>query len=407
MRILQLCKKFPYPLKDGESIAVTHLSRALNDLGCEVTLLSMNTTKHFCDITKLPKTYNHFKEIHAVKVNNNTNPWTAFWNIFSSESYHITRFISKNFEAKLIEVLTENTFDVIQLETPILSSYIPVIRKHTDAIIAMRSHNVEYEIWARYAENQKFFPYKWYLKKAAEKLQNFEQKYMNDYDLVLALTSRDLKILKKEGLSKPNYVIPIGLDVRDYKPDVSCFKKAPSVSFIGSLDWMPNQEGLKWFVENVWETITDKFPNAELHVAGRNTPSWVKNMDKKGVIIHGEVPNSIEFINQHSIMIVPLFSGSGMRVKILEGMALGKVVVTTALGLEGIDATDDQNVLICNSPEGFIYNLTQCFKKSENLPAIGISAQELTAEYYDNLQIGKKLVGIYQKHLAKKSAFVR
>jgi len=401
MRILQLCKKFPYPLKDGESIAVTHLSRALNDLGCKVTLLSMNTTKHFCDITKLPKTYNHFQEIHAVKVNNNTNPWTAFWNIFSKESYHITRFINNKFESKLIEVLKENTFDVIQLETPILSSYIPVIRQHTDAIIAMRSHNVEYEIWARFAENQEFFLKKWYLKKAAEKLRNFEQKYMNDYDLVLALTSRDLKILKKEGLSKPNYVIPIGLDVRDYKPDVSCFKKPPTISFIGSLDWMPNQEGLKWFVENVWETLIQKFPNAELHVAGRNTPKWVTNMNKKGVIIHGEVPDSIEFINKHSIMIVPLFSGSGMRVKILEGMALGKVVVTTALGLEGIDATDDENVLICNSPEGFIYNLTQCFEKYENLPAIGHSAQELTAEYYDNLQIGKKLVGIYQKYMLK------
>ena len=399
MRILQLCKKFPYPLKDGESIAVTHLSKALNDLGCDVTLLSMNTTKHYCDVTKLPKTFNHYKEIHAVRVNNNTNYLTAFLNIFSKESYHITRFVSKQFEEKLIEILKENTFDVVQIETPILSFYIPIIRKYSKALVAMRSHNVEYEIWDRYAENQTFAPLRWYWKSVAEKLQRFEQKYLNQYDLVLALTGRDLKLLKKEGLKKPNYVIPIGLDVRNYKPDFSCYKKPPTIGFIGSLDWMPNQEGLKWFVENVWGQIIDLYPNVELHVAGRHTPKWVKNMNQQGVVIHGEVPNAKDFINQHSIMIVPLFSGSGMRVKILEGMALGRVVVTTELGLEGIDAKDYDEVLLSNSEEGFLYNISNCLKNPKTLPAIGHSAQELAAQKYDNLQIGKQLVAIYREHL--------
>lgn len=403
MRILQICKKFPYPLKDGESIAVTHLSKALNDLNCEVTLLSMNTTKHYCDVTKLPKTYNHFKEIHAVRVNNNTNYFSAFLNLFSKESYHITRFVSKKFENKLIEILKENTFDVIQMETPILSFYIPTIRKYSNALVALRSHNVEYEIWDRFAENQTISPLRWYWKSVGEKLQRYEQKYLNEYDLVLALTARDLKLLKKEGLRKPSYIIPIGLDVRNYKADFSCYKKPPTIGFIGSLDWMPNQEGLKWFVEKVWVEIVKLYPNAELHVAGRNTPKWVKKMEQTGVIIHGEVPNSIEFINQHSVMIVPLFSGSGMRVKILEGMALGKVVVTTEMGLEGIDAVDYDEVLISNSQEGFLYNISNCFKNADTLPAIGHNAQELAAQKYDNLQIGKKLVAIYKERLKVRS----
>lgn len=407
MRILQLCKKFPFPLKDGESIAVTHLSRALNDLGCEVTLLSMNTTKHYCDIRTLPESFNHYRQLHAVKVNNNTNWFSAFFNIFSRESYHITRFISDEFEQKLKEVLKNNTFDVVQLETPILSSYIPVIRKHSKALIAMRSHNVEYEIWDRFAENQKFFPLRWYLKKAADKLRFFEQKHLNNYDLVLGLTARDLNILKHEGLRKPSSVIPIGLDVRDYQPDFSCYKKAPSISFIGSLDWMPNQEGLKWFVENVWDTLIEKYPDLTLHVAGRNTPSWVKSLRKKGVVIHGEVPDSKKFINEHSIMVVPLFSGSGMRVKILEGMALGKVVITTELGLEGIDAEDGKEVLISNSPEGFIYHISNCLEKQSEMPALGQRAQELVATTYDNIQIGKKLVNIYKKHLNKETEITR
>lgn len=402
MKILQLCKKFPFPLKDGESIAVTHLSRALNDLNCEVTLLSMNTTKHFCDIPRLPKTFNHYKNIHAVTVNNNTNWVSAFLNIFSKDSYHITRFISKKFEAKLIEVLKSETFDVIQLETPILSDYIPVIEKHSKALIAMRSHNVEYEIWDRFAENQRFLPLKWYLKQAADKLRFYEQKHLNNYDLVLGLTQRDLKILKKEGLAKPNAVIPIGLDVRDYKADFSSYKNKPSISFIGSLDWMPNQEGLGWFLENVWDELKSKFPELTLHVAGRHTPKWVKNVSRDGVIIHGEVPDAIEFINKHSVMIVPLFSGSGMRVKILEGMALGKVVVSTELGLEGIDAKDGEEVLISNSVKEYIDNISDILENPKKMPAMGLRAQELAASSYDNLQIGKKLVTVYKNNLAKK-----
>ncbi|MEZ5058935.1 MAG: glycosyltransferase family 4 protein [Saprospiraceae bacterium] len=399
MRILQLCKKFPFPLKDGESIAVTHLSRALNDLGCEVTLLSMNTSKHYCDVSRLPDDYNHYKEIHHVKVNNKVKWWEAFWNIFSEESYHITRFISKDFEEKLIQVLKSETFDVVQLETPVLSAYIPVIRKHSKALVAMRSHNVEHEIWERMAENQKFFPLKWYLRQAANKLKRYELKHLNDYDLLLAITSRDLKILKEMGLKKPSSVIPIGLDVRDYKPDLKSFQAAPSLSFIGSLDWMPNQEGLRWFLENVWSEIKEKHPQITLHVAGRNTPPWVKNLKIDGIKVLGEIADSIKFINQHSIMVVPLFSGSGMRVKILEGMALGKVVISTSLGLEGIDATDNKEVFVANDPISFIEHLSNCIEDQKKMLEIGRQAQELVAEQYDNLQIAKKLAKVYKNHL--------
>ena len=100
MKILQLCKKFPYPLKDGESIAVTYLSKALNKQGCEVTLLSMNTSKHHCNIEELPASYNQFKEIHVIDVDNSIKIAEAFLNLFTKKSYHVSRFISKDFEEK-------------------------------------------------------------------------------------------------------------------------------------------------------------------------------------------------------------------------------------------------------------------------------------------------------------------
>ena len=153
MRILQLCKKFPYPLKDGESIAVNSLSKSLHELGCEVTLLAMNTRKHFYDTRKLPSSFTHYQQIHTVTLDNRIKPLEAFANLFSRDSYHISRFVSSGFQQALVRLLREESFDVIQLETLYLAPYIPLIRRHSDALVAMRAHNVEHEIWQRIAAN--------------------------------------------------------------------------------------------------------------------------------------------------------------------------------------------------------------------------------------------------------------
>ena len=145
-RILQLTKKFPFPLKDGESIAVTNLSQSLKVLDCEITLLSMNTIKHYLDIDSLPPSFDHYHEIYTVKLDNRVTPLGAFINLFSRESFHVNRFFFKAFRDKLTDLLHKNQYDVIQLETLYLAPYIDLIRKYSNAQVVMRSHNVEFEI---------------------------------------------------------------------------------------------------------------------------------------------------------------------------------------------------------------------------------------------------------------------
>src|SRR5687768_4301148 len=101
MKVLFLCKKFPYPLKDGESIAVSNLCRELKSLGCEITLLCMNTSKHYVDPKGLPPEYNYFKNIYSVDLDNSVTPWKAMASLLSGESYHISRFNSSVFRDKL------------------------------------------------------------------------------------------------------------------------------------------------------------------------------------------------------------------------------------------------------------------------------------------------------------------
>jgi polysaccharide biosynthesis protein PslH len=395
MKILQLCKKFPYPPKDGESIAVTSLSKSLNELGCDVTLLAMNTVRHFFNTSTLPRHFNHYSDIHTVEVDNRIKPWDAFMNLFSPDSYHISRFVSTQFRDRLISLLKQGNFDLVQLETLYLAPYIPYIRQYSDAVIAMRAHNVEHEIWQRITDNTPFYPKRWYLDHLTRKLKSYEIEQLNNYDILVAITQRDLHTFRELGYRNAAVVTPIGIEAARYKPDFGSFHRDLSVAFIGSLDWMPNQEGLTWFLEKVWCHAVREFPDLKLHIAGRNTPAWMRHMSLKNVVVHGEVPDAPDFINQHSIMVVPLLSGSGMRAKILEGMALGKVVLSTKLGLEGIHARHKSEVIVADHPEQFIQGIKYCYRKKGKLEQFGRRAQEFVARNYHSREIARNLLKTY------------
>jgi polysaccharide biosynthesis protein PslH len=400
MRVLQLCKKFPYPLKDGESLAIFHLSRALNQLGCSVTLLAMNTAKHPFDLKLLPADFDHYQSINAVPVDNRVKLGPALANLFSGESYHISRYISSDFERKLIQILESQEFDWVQLETLYLAPYIPLIRKYSKAPVAMRAHNVEHEIWERLTHNTRSPLKGWYLNKLTKKLKAYEISQLGQYDLLLPITDRDARHFEAMGYRGKSLVLPIGLDLGKYQGDPSSFNGPLSMAYIGSLDWMPNQEGLEWFLNKIWSALGARFPDVELHIAGRNTPGWLRRMNRKNVHVHGEVADAAAFINAHSVLVVPLLSGSGMRAKILEGMALGKVVLSTSMGLEGIDAADKREVLIADTPEQFADALDFCQQQNGALQVIGERAHQLVATAYDNQKIALRLVETFSEMAA-------
>jgi len=408
MRILQLCKKFPYPLKDGEAIAVTYLSKALADLGCEITLLSMNTTKHFSDLSQLPPEYNHYKEIHDINLDNSIKVVDAIKNLFSKESYHVSRYVDTAYKQKLIELLTTEEYDIIQLETLYLAPYVPIIKKFSKSLVTMRAHNVEFEIWERITKNTEFLPKKLYLNYLTGKLKNFELEHLNTYDYLLPVTERDLKTFKSLGYKNGALALPIGLETNNYVNQGVTIKKREglNICFIGALDWMPNYEGFDWFLKNVWNRINENHDDIYFSVAGRNTPDSIKSIKEKNVVVHGEVADAVTFINDADIMVVPLFSGSGMRVKILEGMALGKTVITTSLGLEGISATHKKELLIADTPDQFVEMINYCKEDRSVIKNIGDNARDFVIKYYDNKKNAQQLLELYN-HLIISPKYAR
>ena len=397
MKVLQLCKKFPYPLLDGESIAITSLARSLSRLGAEVTLLAMNTAKHRVDTAALPATFDYYAAHYAVAVDNRLRKRAAFRNLFSNESYHIARFVSPAFAQQLTTLLQREQFDVIQLETLYLAPYLTTIRRYSSAKVVMRAHNVEHEIWERVADHETNLLKRWYLRHLTAKLRRYEWQMLDRYDLILPISALDEAAFREAGGTTESVVIPIGLDPARYTATPLRSEQPLRLSFIGSLDWMPNQEGLLWFVRRVWPKLRRAFPTLELHVAGRNTPPAIQQLRIPGITVHGEVPCARTFIRQYPVMVVPLLSGSGMRAKIVEGMALGKVVLTTKVGLEGIPAGHRETVLVADQPAAFVDALRWLVQHPDRLASVGAGARRFFEQRYDHRVIAERLLRQYEQ----------
>ncbi len=401
MRILQLTNKIPYPPKDGGAIATLNISRGLAQLGHEITILGMNTLKHYFNIKLIPEDITNLIDIREVVVDTKISAFAALKNLlFSDDPYNAERFFHDGFANALKKLLNEKSFDVIQLEGLYLGYYIDIIRAHSKAKISLRAHNIEHEIWERTASQEKLYWKKLYFRMLAVRIRRFEIRMLNKYDLLVPITERDASHYMSFGNKKPYLVVPSGFDTSLLvpKPDNINY---PSVFFIGTLDWFPNQEGLVWFIEQVWPLVLQKHPDLKFHVAGRNAPQWITRLFNRNPNIDymGEIEDAYQFITDNAVMVAPLFSGSGMRVKIIEGMALGKAIVTTTIGAEGIDVTPGKNIFVEDDAEGFCQQLDHLLNDRVLFNEVGKQANLFVGKNYDNHKISVSLADFYSKNL--------
>lgn len=399
MKILIIANKFPYPAKDGGSIATLNLAIGLVEAGHQIDMLAMNTSKHYFDVNQLPESLKeklHFDESYVDTTIRLPALLKNFF--FSKKPYNAVRFLSAAFQNKLIEKLKKEDYDLVQLEGLYVLPYIPTIKKYSSSKIAYRAHNVEHEIWERVLANEANFIKKFYTKILVKRLKKFEKKLLNTYDFLLAITARDLKQLEKLGNHRDALVVPTGIDAQKYpnKENIN-FKK---IFFIGALDWIPNQEGLIWFLEKCWNQLKLKDDQLHLKIAGRNAPEhFVNSLRKFDVEYVGEVEDAQSFMNENAVMIVPLLSGSGMRIKIIEGMALGKVIVSTSIGAEGIAASHKENILLADTMEAFLQNIREISIDKKLAQQISASARAFVLKHYDNFAIAKMVSNFYESQI--------
>jgi len=400
MNILIIHNKLPYPPKDGGAIAVLNMATSLADAGHKVTLLCFNTKKHHYNPERIPEEIRKKIRFKTVLLDNIVKPHKAISNLlFSRKPYIATRFFSKNFSKALINELNTD-YDLVQIEGLYMCHYIPVIRKYSEAKITYRAHNIESEIWQRTTQITKDPFKKVYLKILSKRLFRFEKSTLNKYDGLIPISERDLKQLNNLGNKKPSLAIPTGININNY-PKAQKPLPEKNLFFIGALDWAPNQEGLLWFIDKVWPSILSKFPDLKLHIGGRNAPTSLieKLKHTNNVVFHGELEDAQQFYHNNGIMVVPILSGSGIRIKILEGMAYGKIITTSSIGAEGIGISHKENIFIANTKEEYIKSIQDILQNlnNEELDSISSCARKFITLNYSNSSLADKLYTFYKE----------
>ncbi|MGC9330499.1 MAG: glycosyltransferase family 4 protein [Bacteroidales bacterium] len=401
MNILFLANKVPWPLKDGGAIGTFNLAYGLHLNGCNVSILAMNTSKHPVDAEDIPTEIREKLKIDIVNINTDLRFSSLIKNlIFSRKPYIAERFESDKFKEKLKHYLQTKKIDIVILEILYMGTYIPVIREYSNAHISFHAPNIEHEIWQHIAKHEKNPFKKLYLNILSRRISRMESDLINSYDSLVPVSEINAATYRQKGVNVPVFVANIGVFFDKTDRYIQNHNKANenlSFAYIGALDWIPNLEGLVWFLKRVWPDVHKNCPGIKFYIAGRNAPEKIREIcNKPGIEYLGEVTDAYKFILSKSIMVVPLLSGSGMRVKIIESLALKKAIVSTSVGVEGINLFNNKHIRIEDDPKAFARACVELCKDKNKRISLGEAGSQMVREHYDNLKICKSLKSFYQ-----------
>ena len=376
-------------------MAMNSIITGLLEAGHQVKVLAVNNEKYKVTDADIPEEYKKQTGIELINVDLRVRPLKALLNLFSNKSYHVERFISKEFKSRLEKILEKEHFDVVQLEMLYMIPYVETIRENSKAMIVLRAHNVEHKIWERIAKETKFFVKRWYINHLAKTLKEYELSALETVDGIAAITRKDAAYFRKY-CSKPIIDIPFGVYPEDFTPHFE-IEGQPKFYHIGSMNWMPNEEGIRWFIEEVLPKTVEKVPDFVYHLAGRNMPEWLTALKNPHIDVVGEVPDAKDFVAHNDVAIVPLLAGSGIRIKIIESMAMGKTVITTRVGAEGILYDEEVNLIIAENKAKMVEAIRSINENPQIAVKIGTAARKLVEETYDNRKIIARLLMFYEQ----------
>lgn len=397
-RILILTNRIPYPLTDGGNMAMHAMIQGYHNAGWEVYLLAMHTSRHTVEYRVLKGLYPWLAGFETVDVDNRIKPVPTLVNlIFSKHPNHAARFFNHSFRKKLDEVLQSFRPGVVQMESIFLATYLPFIRQAGNIVNVMRLHNIEYQVWERLAEQVRNVPKRLYIRNLAKRIRIFEEQAWKDFDVLLPITGVDAAIVRESGANTELVVAPFGIDIAPHKESED---SEEWVGYhIGAMDWLPNAEAMNWFLQEVWPELHEAVPQFRFYFAGRNMPARFRNISLPGVTCMGEVPDAHAFIADKKILIVPLMSAGGIRVKILEAMAKGKVIISTSIGMQGINAVPGIHYVEANDAKTFIIATKWVLEHRDEACKIARQGADLVAREYRQEAIMQKVIHGIERHI--------
>jgi polysaccharide biosynthesis protein PslH len=392
MKILMLANKYPYPAEDGSSMAIMNMLEGLAR-EASITLFALNTSKHRKASTTLPDHLLSRVSILAPQIKTDITPLGILANLIDGRPYHCSRFINSETSQALSTLLQNETFDIIQLETAYMGVYFETIKKHSKAKVVLRAHNAEGMLWLQNAEKAPTLLHRQYLNMQARRLSAFETKLCKEVDAIVSISEIDSTSLQKKAPETPIQTTPFGVQAHLYEVHPG---NQGTVGFFGSLDWLPNQQGLEWLLETVWPIVSSKINGVLLDVAGKHLPENFRKYASEVVRFSGFVPQLQSYLNTCEIVVVPILSGSGIRIKMIEAMASGKAIVSTQIGAMGIPGKSGRDYLIADTPEAFAKAIILLLNDPEKRAEIGKNARLLVEQQLDNNLLTNNLLSFYK-----------
>jgi sugar transferase (PEP-CTERM/EpsH1 system associated) len=242
-------------------------------------------------------------------------------------------------------------------------------------------HNVETVLWQRMAKTETAPWRKLSYSIEAAKMARYEKRTLARFQRVIAVSQRDRDEMLKMDPHSRITVVPTGVDTEQYRVAPSSAGDRAIVVFTGSMDWEPNIDAVEYFCREIWPTVLRDFPDARFQIVGRNPHARVQRLKSASVEITGKVASINDYLAGATVVVVPLRIGGGTRLKIFEAMAMGKAVVSTSVGAEGLDVTPGRDLLIADSPKSFAANILDLWHHPELRRACEQSAAALAARY--------------------------
>jgi sugar transferase (PEP-CTERM/EpsH1 system associated) len=389
MRILWLKSDLLLPLDKGGRLRTWHLMRHLAKQH-DITYLA------FCEPQQTPADAAGMREVCAEVIaiprkESTKGSWRFYaevaGHLLSPLPYAVGKYRSRAFERKLRELLNTQTFDLIVCDFLFPAVNLP---KTLPCPAVIFTHNVESEIWRRHAETQTSALGRVLYGMQYQRMLRYERRTLARFDGVLAVSEADRETMRRlypGAIRGPVHVVPTGVDTDYYTPAARVNAVSPnnrSMVFTGSMDWLPNEDAMLFFCREILPSIRREEPEATLSIVGRApTPAVAALAKQAGVIVTGRVEDVRPYVRDASVYLVPLRIGGGTRLKIFEAMAMGKAIVSTTVGAEGLPVTHGKHVWLADEPQAFAQAVVRLMRDVDSRRRLEEAARTLVLDRYD------------------------